>query len=49
MVAIGLGIVVFLAAAAQGDPFDGALNAAGEALACLGGFALFGRYLGLRH
>ena len=27
MVAIGLGIVVFLAAAAQGDPFDGALNA----------------------
>ena len=49
LLAIGLGIVVFLAAAVQGDPFDGALNAAAEALACLGGFALFGRYLGLRH
>jgi len=49
MVSIGLAVVVFLAAAVQGDPFDGALNAAAEALACLGGFALFGRYLGLRH
>ena len=49
LLAIGLGIVVFLAAAVQGDPFDGAVNAAAEALACLGGFALFGRYLGLRH
>ena len=37
-VAIGLGLVVFLAAAVQGDPFDGALNAAAEALACLSGF-----------
>jgi hypothetical protein len=49
LVSIGLGLVVFLSAAAQGDPFDGALNAAGEAVACLSGFALFGRYLGLRH
>jgi amino acid transporter len=46
--AIGLGLVVFLVAAAQGDPFDGALNGAAEALACLAGFAAFGRYLGLR-
>ena len=49
VIASGLGVVVFLAAAVQGDPFDGALNAAAEALACLSGFALFGRYLGLRH
>ncbi len=46
--AIGLGLVVFLVAAVQGDPFDGALNGAAEALACLAGFAAFGRYLGLR-
>ena len=49
VVSIGVGLVVFLAAAAQGDPFDGAVNAAVEALACLSGFALFGRFLGLRH
>lgn len=49
VVALGLGLVVFLVAAAQGDPFDGALNGAAEALACLGGFAVFGRYLSLRH
>lgn len=49
VVAGGVGLAVFLAAAAQGDPFDGALNGAAEALACLGGFAVLGRYLGLRH
>ena len=48
LVAIGLGIVVFLAAAVQGDPFDGAVNGTAEALACLAGFAAFSRYLGLR-
>ena len=47
-VAFGLGLVVFLVAAVQGDPFDGALNGTAEALACLAGFAAFGRYLGLR-
>jgi len=47
-VAFGLGLVVFLTAAVQGDPFDGALNGTAEALACLAGFAAFGRYLGLR-
>jgi hypothetical protein len=47
-VAFGLGFVVFLAAAVQGDPFDGALNGTAEALACLGGFAVLGRFLGLR-
>ena len=49
LVALGLGLVVFLVAAAQGDPFDGAVNGAAEALACLGGFAVLGRYLSLRH
>jgi len=47
-VAFGLGLVVFLAAAVQGDPFDGALNGTAEALACIAGFAAFGRYLSLR-
>ena len=47
-VSIALGLVVFLVAAVQGDPFDGALNGAAEALACLGGFAVLGRYLALR-
>jgi len=47
-VALGVGLVVFLAAAVQGDPFDGALNGSAEALACLAGFAAFGRYLSLR-
>ena len=49
LLATGLGLLVFLAAARQGDPFEGALNGAAEALACLSGFAVFGRYLGLRH
>jgi len=48
LVAVGLGLVVFLAAAAQGDPFDGAVNGTAEALACLAGFAALGRYLSLR-
>jgi len=48
LVALGLGLVVFLVAAVQGDPFDGAVNGTAEALACLAGFAAFGRYLSLR-
>ena len=48
-VAVGVGLAVFLVAAVQGDPFDGALNGTAEALACLGGFALLGRFLSLRH
>jgi hypothetical protein len=30
------------------DPYDGALNGIGDTLACLAGYALLGRYLGLR-
>jgi hypothetical protein len=47
-VAIGLGLVVFLVAVVQGDPLDGAVRGAGETIACLAGFAVFGRFLGLR-
>jgi hypothetical protein len=47
-VALGMGLIVFLAAAVQGDPFDGAVSGTTEALACLAGFAAFGRYLGFR-
>jgi hypothetical protein len=47
-VALGAGVVVCLAAAVQGDPIDGAIQGTAEALACLGGFAVFGRFLGLR-
>lgn len=48
VVAAALGLVVFLVAAVQGDPFDGAANGMAEAIACLAGFAALGRYLGLR-
>jgi hypothetical protein len=47
-VALALGLVVWLAAAVQGDPLDGLIQGTAEALACLGGFAVFGRFLGLR-
>jgi hypothetical protein len=47
-VAIGLGLVVFLVAVVQGDPLDGAVRGVGETIACLAGFAAFGRFLGLR-
>ncbi|HEX7311232.1 MAG TPA: hypothetical protein VF232_08630 [Gaiellaceae bacterium] len=48
LVAIAAGLLVWLAAAAQGDPFDGLVQGAFEGLACFGGFAVLGRYLGLR-
>ena len=47
-VALAVGLVVWLAAAVQGDPLDGLIQGTAEALACLGGFAVFGRFLGLR-
>ncbi len=47
-VALGAGVVVWISAAVQGDPFDGAIQGTAEALACLAGFAAFCRYLGLR-
>jgi hypothetical protein len=43
-------IVLAIAAAGviQADPYDGALRGLADGLACLVGFALLGRYLGLR-
>ena len=35
-VAAGVGLVVWLAAAVQGDPLDGLLSGVAEGLACLG-------------
>jgi hypothetical protein len=46
--AVTVGVLVWLAAAVQGDPFDGLIQGVFEGLACLAGFAVFGRYLGLR-
>jgi hypothetical protein len=48
LVAAAAAALVWFAAAVQGDPIDGALQGAAEALACLAGFAALGRYLGLR-
>jgi hypothetical protein len=47
-VAFGVGLAVWLAGIVQGDPLDGALRGFAEGLACLGGFAVLGRFLGLR-
>jgi hypothetical protein len=47
-VAVAVGLLVWLAAVVQGDPLDGLVQGVFEGLACLGGFAVLGRYLGLR-
>ncbi len=50
--AIGLAaailVVLAVAGVAQSDPYDGALRGLADGLACLLGFGLLGRYLGLR-
>jgi len=48
LIAVAVGLLVWLAAAVRGDPFDGLIQGVFEGLACFGGFAVFGRYLGLR-
>lgn len=40
--------LVWLAGVVQGDPLDGLIRGVFEGLACFGGFALLGRFLGLR-
>jgi hypothetical protein len=47
-VALLVGLAVWIAGIATADPFDGLLRGVVEALACLAGFGLLGRYLGLR-
>jgi hypothetical protein len=41
-------LIVASFGAALDDPIDGAMRGAADALACLTGFAVLGRYLGLR-
>lgn len=41
-------VLVTVAGVSQQDPFDGAARGIADGLACLGGFALLGGYLGLR-
>jgi hypothetical protein len=48
LVALAVGVAVWLAGIVQGDPIDGLIRGALEAAACLAGFAALGRYLGLR-
>jgi hypothetical protein len=47
-VAALVGLAVWIAGIAGSDPIDGLLRGAFEAVACLAGFGLLGRYLGLR-
>jgi hypothetical protein len=47
-VALLVGVGVWVAGIAAADPLDGLLRGVLEALACLGGFAVLGRFLGLR-
>ena len=47
-IASGVALAVWVAGIVQGDPLDGAVRGLMEAAACLGGFAVFGRFLGLR-
>jgi hypothetical protein len=48
LVALGVGLAVWVAGIAQSDPFDGLARGVLEGLVCFGGFAGLGRYLGLR-
>ena len=47
-VASGVALAITLAGVAGSDGYDGALRGLLDALACLGGFAVLGPYLGLR-
>lgn len=47
-VAAALALVVAAAGVAGNDPYDSMLRAVAEAGVCLAGFAVLGRYLGLR-
>ncbi|HLY48988.1 MAG TPA: hypothetical protein VKR21_07315 [Solirubrobacteraceae bacterium] len=46
--ATAVALVVALAGVVQADPFDGAARGLVDGLACLSGFGVLGRYLGLR-
>ena len=48
LVSIAAGLLVWLAAVLQGDPLDGLIQGVFEGFACFAGFAVLGKYLGLR-
>ncbi len=48
LLAAGIAVVLTAAGVVQSDPYDGALRGIADGLACLAGFAVLGRYLGLR-
>lgn len=48
VLAAGIVVVVALAGVVQSDPFDGILRGIADGVACLVGFGVLGRYLGLR-
>ena len=48
LLALVIAIVLSAAGVAAQDPYDGALRGIADATACLAGFAVLGRYLGLR-
>jgi hypothetical protein len=48
VVAAAVALLIALAGAIQSDGFDGALRGAADGAACLAGYGVLGRYLGLR-
>lgn len=46
--ALAVAVVVFIPGVAANDGYDGALRGAAEAIACLAGFVVLGRFLSLR-
>lgn len=48
LIAGAVALCIAAAGVVQDDPFDGLLRAVLDGLACLGGFAVLGRFLGLR-
>jgi VIT1/CCC1 family predicted Fe2+/Mn2+ transporter len=48
VVAVAVALLITAAGVVADDPYDGALRGVADGLACLVGFALLGRYLGLR-
>jgi hypothetical protein len=48
LLALGIAVVLTAAGIVQSDPYDGAARGVADGLACLVGFAVLGRYLGLR-
>jgi hypothetical protein len=48
VLALAIVVVATVAGVLTADPYDGALRGITDAIACLAGFAILGRYLGLR-